>query len=64
LLNYVRTSDIALGIGVWDEWSERLLGRLVEGGVIRIGSILLGIVEWVYSALDRRSTPWELMIHY
>jgi hypothetical protein len=64
LLNYVRTSNIALGIGVGDEWSKRLLGRLIESGVIRVGSVLLGIIERVDSALNRRSAAWELMIHY
>jgi hypothetical protein len=64
LLNYVRTSNVALGIGVGDEWSKRLLGRLIESGVIRVGSVLLGIIERVDSALNRRSAAWELMIHY
>jgi hypothetical protein len=64
LLNYVRTSNVALGIGVGDEWSERLLGRMIESGVIRVGSVLLGIIERVDSALNRRSAAWELMIHY
>ena len=40
------------------------MGRLVEGGVIRVGGILLRVVEGVDCALHGRSAAGELMIHY
>lgn len=59
----VGAGDEAFGVGVGDEVGQVVIVVLVQGGIVGIEAVFLGVVEGNAAGLGRRPASLELVVH-